>query len=362
MITKLGRWTDARLALRNLCCSRGLVLSSLSHIASPISTLGTRNYEQSIVEKYRSKLEQKLKETGLKDIEQLRSFNEERLKNEKLKQRQDYEEIIRAAKEKFRHTKQSDSNSPQNSTKLAPRPSYSSPIKPLDSIVDLSKFLNQSADTIVKLWTAFHLSNSSPNRLGAVIPAGTYRDMVGLAKKYPSFVIPLRKSDKKDSHLNEFEANTAQEMIYLQWDLFCPPTNSPIDVNSSPIPNPVPRESSSTSPTIVMFTPLAEYKLRQSFARPSLILTHYTDLIDSHKIVLMRGDITLSSETGKGLLTATEAQLLVLRLQQFYCSSLSSLKSSPDPIHQARMNLLRKFHETPDVFEISELIDLAKDL
>ena len=50
---------------------------------------------------------------------------------------------------------------------------------------------------------------------------------------------------------------------------------------------------------IVMYTPLAEYKLRQLFAQPTLILTHYTDLANSHGLVLMRGDITPSAAPPK---------------------------------------------------------------
>jgi ATP synthase F1 complex assembly factor 1 len=62
-----------------------------------------------------------------------------------------------------------------------------------------------------------------------------------------------------------------------------------------------------------MYTPLGEYKLRQTFAQPTLILTHYTDLAESHGIVLMRGDITPNSN-GSPKITAIEAQMLVLRL------------------------------------------------
>ena len=50
---------------------------------------------------------------------------------------------------------------------------------------------------------------------------------------------------------------------------------------------------------IVMYTPLAEYKLRHLFAQPKLILTHYTDLANSHGLVLMRGDITPSEAPPK---------------------------------------------------------------
>lgn len=78
--------------------------------------------------------------------------------------------------------------------------------------------------------------------------------------------------------------------------------------------NPVPTPPPNLPATTVLFTPLAEYQMRHEFAQPALILTHYTDLAQSHGLVLMRGDLTPSTDgIGRGRLGTAEAQLLVLR-------------------------------------------------
>lgn len=77
-----------------------------------------------------------------------------------------------------------------------------------------------------------------------------------------------------------------------------------------------------------------------------MILTHYSDLVPSHGVVLMRGDITESVST-----TPADAQLLVLRLQQFYQDK-----------NETRARLLRNFHEDQASFSIEELIESVRKL
>jgi ATP synthase mitochondrial F1 complex assembly factor 1 len=100
----------------------------------------------------------------------------------------------------------------------------------------------------------------------------------------------------------------------------------------------------------VIFTPLLEYKLRQTFATPYLVLTFYSDLASSHGLVLMRGEITPSaakeSATGHYLLSQHDAQLLAHGLQRFY------LRGS----NEEREKLLSDFHERPDTFKWEELL------
>jgi ATP synthase F1 complex assembly factor 1 len=91
----------------------------------------------------------------------------------------------------------------------------------------------------------------------------------------------------------------------------------------------------------VLYTPLGLYKSQQTFAQPHLILTHYMDLVPTHGLVLMRGDISESVST-----SAADAQLLVLRLQQFYQDK-----------NEQRAKLLRSFHEDQANFDVKELMD-----
>ena len=70
-------------------------------------------------------------------------------------------------------------------------------------------------------------------------------------------------------------------------------------------------------PTTVLFTSLAAYKAHGTYAQPALCLTHYTDLAATHGLVLLRGEIT-QNEQGRPALSAVDAQLLCLRLQQYF--------------------------------------------
>lgn len=100
------------------------------------------------------------------------------------------------------------------------------------------------------------------------------------------------------------------------------------------------------APSTVLFTPLAEYKSRQEYAQPYLILTHYTDLSASHDVVLMRGEITPNVS-----LNDTEAQILAIRMQLFYHD-----KGGTNEVEQERRELLRVFHQEPEKFEWERLI------
>lgn len=119
-----------------------------------------------------------------------------------------------------------------------------------------------------------------------------------------------------------------------EWAILPPPPTA-----TEPIPN----------PSTVLFTPLAEYKARQSYAQPYLILTHYTDLAATHGVVLMRGEI--SSNVA---LNAIDAQVLAVRMQLFYNHS-----GKGGELEQGRRDLLRAFHEKPETFDVEELIKLG---
>lgn len=116
-----------------------------------------------------------------------------------------------------------------------------------------------------------------------------------------------------------------------EWSILPPPPTT-----TEPVP----------PPSTVLFTPLAEYKARQEYAQPYLILTHYTDLAASHNVVLMRGEIS-SNVT----LNATEAQVLAVRMQLFYNDS-----GKDGSLENQRRELLRSFHERPEQFDVEKLV------
>jgi ATP synthase F1 complex assembly factor 1 len=114
-----------------------------------------------------------------------------------------------------------------------------------------------------------------------------------------------------------------------------------------------------TNPPVstVLFTPLQEYKLRQNFATPYLILTNYTDLVSTHGVVLLRGEITPSAASADStdpptgfMLSQQDAQLLAMQLQQFYLWGGTN---------REREELLRLFHEKPEDFNWEHLLKHA---
>ena len=215
-----------------------------------------------------------------------------------------------------------------------------------------------TAEQVSALWTAFHASRSGGTGRGfisASLPRETYNSLLSVAQRYPKFVLPIPRPrttttiDANDDHL---ETNTAYEFYVLQWDFYHAPPTPPASLDLfSPQSSPK-GDTPTTNPRLAtaIFTPLLEYKLRQTFATPYLVLTFYPELTLSHGLVLMRGEITPSaakeSATGDYLLSQHDAQLLAHGLQRFYLWGSN----------EERGKLLSDFHERPDAFKWEELL------
>lgn len=179
--------------------------------------------------------------------------------------------------------------------------------------------------------------------------------MATVSRKYPTFVVPIPRV-KND--LAEGETNRAYEFYFLQWDFHqVPPVPSAFEDPFSP-----PQQGTPVNPptSTILFTPLQEYKIRQSFATPYLVLTFYTDLANSHGTILMRGEITpasagavsgtdIAGTEGRHVLTQEDAQYLAMKLQKFY---LWKEKREGE-------RLLKVFHEKPENFKWEELLKHA---
>ncbi|EGO02793.1 hypothetical protein SERLA73DRAFT_165739 [Serpula lacrymans var. lacrymans S7.3] len=249
----------------------------------------------------------------------------------------------------------------------------SSPVKPLSSLLNIPLILSPQSPTtpaqLSALWTAYHASRSGGTGRGYVcasVPVGLYENMIGTARKYGSFIVPVPRLG------GEGGKEEAYEFYFLQWAFHgSPPIPSatpsdpfvasplPIGVNPNADGTPLPPTST------VLFTPLQEYKLRASFATPFLALTFYPDLARSHGNVLLRGEITASpggggaavegkgDEGGRFMLTQNDAQLLVMELQKFYLWESGKSTSTAE-------RLLKTFHERPEEFKWEELLEHAK--
>ncbi len=205
-----------------------------------------------------------------------------------------------------------------------------------------------TADQISALWTAYHASRSSGTGRGyicATLPTESYELMLERARRYPLFVLPLRRPLPPDAgDTNEDPV----EFHILQWGFYSPPLSTASSILEKPIPSNNPAVSS------LLFTPLIQYKLHQTYATPYMVITHHTDFAKSHGIVLLRGEITPSSTlTDNHLLSQIDAQLLALAVQRFYLPGKES-KDSADA-----EQLLKTFHEKPAEFEWEALLKHA---
>ncbi|KAF8634487.1 hypothetical protein AX15_000925 [Amanita polypyramis BW_CC] len=232
-----------------------------------------------------------------------------------------------------------------------------SPVKVLSSILDLSRIMAvpHTPAQVSALWSAYHLSRSGGTGRGflcASVPVDMYKQMAAVAAKYPSFVVPLPRPRNNSELQEDGEGNTAFEFYYLQWDFHGMP-----DVpTAEDDPFITPKPSDNPAISTVLFTPLQEYKSRISFATPYLVLTHYTDLAQTHGIVLLRGEITPNSDSAgsgaerKYILTQPDAQLLSMALQKFY------LWDKDGDGRNKAGELLKQFHEDPTQFKWEDLL------
>jgi len=225
----------------------------------------------------------------------------------------------------------------------------SSPVKPLSSIMNIPRLLStpHTAIEISALWTGYHTSHPGATRyISASVPPEMYKKMTCVGRKYPIFVVPVSKVKSSGSERG-VDSTSAYEFHILQWDFHGAPP-APSTIGDSFSPN---IDSDGLQISTIMFTPLQEYKMRASFATPHLVLTFYTDLVDSHATVLMRGEITPAGANGRHLLSQHDAQLLAIQVQKFYLWGESNEGKGKDG-----KGLLQAFHENPEEFKWEELL------
>ncbi|KAK0481850.1 ATP11-domain-containing protein [Armillaria novae-zelandiae] len=295
--------------------------------------------------KYAEKLRLRAEQTGM-SVEELKLKAMESLAEQKLRERQE----LLASRPPPKLT----SNEQVPGTPVKPKPEArkdSTPVKPLSDILNLPRILKTTPEQLSALWTAYHASRSDGTGRGflcAAIPFSLYKKMTTVATKHPTFVIPLPRPDI-DSPADE--SKMSYEFFFMQWNFH----HSPLSPARADDPFQAPTSDAPSNPPIstILFTPLQEYKHRASFATPYLVLTHYTDLVNTHDVVLLRGEITPSTAGGEAryMLGQEDAQLLAVGIQKFYL--WGEKDAGPDG-----ERLLRSFHDNPGEFKWEELLKL----
>ena len=209
-------------------------------------------------------------------------------------------------------------------------------------------------EQISALWNLYHAAKSKSGRgyLSASIPLDKYQLMESKGKRYPNFVLPLRRGSSDGEQSSD--SQDAFEFYLLQW-AFHPPPEAPKATILDPTPS-LPSPPSQIPISTILLTPLLEYKTRQTFATPHLILTHYTDLAQSHKVILFRGELTPTpSGGGNYWLSQEDAQLLALGVQRFYLTDVDgNEKGTGGKIERAE--ILKNFNENPEQFRWEDLL------
>lgn len=197
---------------------------------------------------------------------------------------------------------------PQPQTPNIPKKSGTPGLKTLDSYVDLEKMRDLPEKEIEVLWRLRFASNAQS--LCAVIPLDVYRTLEESGKKFPHFVLPVPREGQ------------GAEMHLLQWTF--------------PAPNTV----------TVLFTHLADYKLRGEFAEAHTTITHHLELAKDKGLVLLQGQVT----PGRGV-SVDEAKWLMMCLQKFYGFGAGN----PE-----RRRLLELFGRGDAAFRVEDLIEEAE--
>nr|POE63140.1 protein atp11, mitochondrial [Quercus suber] len=276
-----------------------------------------------VLEKYRQKLDQKAREHGLKDVEELKDVYQDKIQelrkkaivpgaNAPLTAQPPPSPHEAAASIPFQPPPPPE---PQTQTPVPQVPKSKDGIKTLDSFIDVEKTSALPAKEIEALWRLRHVR--APNSLCAVMPADTFQRIAATARAHPQFILPIPR-----------EAEGA-EIHFLQWTF------------------------PSASTATVLFTHLAEFKVRGEFAQPHTTITYHLDMLESNGLVLLEGQV----QDGKNV-TVDEAKWLLMCLQKFYGFEATSESAKANAAR--RRKLMEQFSGGDETFKVEELLEEAE--
>ncbi|KAL8900866.1 MAG: hypothetical protein Q9207_005490 [Kuettlingeria erythrocarpa] len=297
--------------IQRQCASRLGPLQRRWAQVEDVRFLVTHHRSDKVAEKYHDKLQRKAREEGLQSVEELKAVYKGRAQSH----RPSDPPPNHRATSPFPPPPPAPTPVTSHGHSLASStlPSSTPPgLKTLSSYLDLEKTLELPPKEIEYIWRLRHAS--SPTSLCAVLQSGTYNWIARTARKHPQFILPLPR-----------EGSAGAEIHFLQWAFPGPDT------------------------VTIVFTHLAEYKLRGEFSQPHTTITMHTELLQEKDLVLMLGQVV----EGRGV-SVEDARLLVLCLQRFY-----AIQQDGD---SGRQKLLEMFSEGNTAFRIEELVEEAEKI
>ncbi|KFY76677.1 hypothetical protein V499_03742 [Pseudogymnoascus sp. VKM F-103] len=274
-----------------------------------IRFLVTHAQPDRVLEKYKEKLAKKAKAEGLSDVNELKEAYKDKITELKKKPATPSGTIDGhppPAPEAINEAAAKSPFPPPPPPPKVPSSKSSTPgVRTLSSYLDVAKTRELPYKEIETIWRLRHASN--PQSLCATVPLETYKTIEASAKKFPHFILPLpREGQGAEIHL-------------LQWTFPAPDT------------------------VTVLFTHLAEFKLRGEFAQPHTTITHHLELAAEKEVVLVQGQVV----ENRGV-TVDEAKFLLMCLQKFYGFGSESAD---------RKRLLELFGKGDPAFKVEDLVE-----
>ncbi|KAF2720260.1 ATP11-domain-containing protein [Polychaeton citri CBS 116435] len=294
---------------------------------SDVRFVATHQQHQKVLDKYKEKLDQKAREKGLKNVDELKEVYADKIEdlrnkaivpgaNAPLSAQQPPTPQATGASIPFQPPPPPNPEAQQQVEQQARKVSSGkAPVKTLDSFLDVEKTAELPAKEIETLWRLRHARD--PQSLCAAMTKETYDRIAATAKKHPQFILPLPREEQ------------GAEIHFLQWTFPSPTTAT------------------------VLFTHLAEYKLRGEFAQPHTTVTHHLDLKDKNELVLLEGRVM----ENRGI-SVEEGKWLLMCLQKFY--GFEALSPAAEESKGRRQKLMQQFSGGDETFKVEELLEEAE--
>ena len=274
-----------------------------------------------ILDKYREKLDQKAKEAGVKDVEELKEAYSDKIKELRRKAAVPGANAPLNVQQQPPTPQQAASSIPYQTPpppqpQQVPQTSKSKDgIKTLSSFIDVEKTAELPQKEIEAIWRLRHIKD--PNSLCAVMQTDTFKRIAETARKHPQFILPIPREEQ------------GAEIHFLQWTFPSPTT------------------------VTVLFTHLAEFKLRGEFAQPHTTVTHHLDLADRNGLVMLEGRVM----ENRGI-SVDEGKWLLMCLQKFYGFEPHSETAKQNA--ERRKKLMEQFSGGDESFKVEELLEEAE--
>jgi ATP synthase F1 complex assembly factor 1 len=290
-----------------------------------VRCLVTHDSQERILAKYKDKLELKARQKGLKDLAELKEQYKDRI--EELRK----QAMVPGATGPLTPPPPPP---PVTGTPAQPRqtqarwPSAPPPppgVKTLNSFLDLAKVQTLPSKEVQALWRLRHAAN--PQSIHFALPATTFTQLLRSARQHPTFVLPVPRELPADAPAASPQPPQPQQAAELHYLQFAHPH---LDT------------------TTLMFTTLAEFKLRGEFASPHTTVTFHQELAESHDLVLGQGLVI----ENRGV-SVDDARWLVMCMQKFYVQTEEG---------QGRSQLLDMFTRGDSAFQVQRLIDEAEKI